>query len=375
MMKKIMIIAGETSGDQHASEVVKKLNGRHSGVKFCGIGGQAMRDAGVDTFVDIREMAVMGIFEVLTHLPVILNAYQKVKTIFKTQKIDLLILVDYAGFNLKVAKLAKAHKIPVLFYISPKIWAWKAGRIKKIQRYVDHMAVILPFEVDIYRKANVPVTYVGSPTAESIHCELGQAQAKKSLSIIGDKPVVGLLPGSRMSEISRLIPLFLKTVPLFPEVQFVLALAPNLTLEDIKPYVAELNAHHVLIAKSQTARVIRASDAVVCASGTATLEVALLNTPMLVVYKMFYPTFLLARLLVKIHNVSLCNIVAGKRIVEELIQYQATPARIANELRKLLYDQDYQARTLGEYRQLQDSLKTAKNAAENVAVIAEKMLD
>jgi lipid-A-disaccharide synthase len=373
MPKQVMIIAGEASGEQHAAQVVNQLKKAHPDWVFCGMGGTAMRAACVETFIDIREMAVMGIVEVVGKLPVILSALKQVKKRIVQDKPDVIILVDYAGFNLKVAKFAKQQGIKVFYYISPKVWAWKASRIQKIKRYVDHIAVIMPFEEAIYQRAGVPVTYVGSPSVAQCQQRISQQSARKTLSLDEKKPVIGFLPGSRQSEITRLMPLMLQVADVFPDAQFVLALAPNLTIKDLDHYKASLKRLDIHVVQ-EMALAVCACDAVVCASGTATLDVALLGVPMVVVYKMASLTFWLAKRLVTLENVSLCNLIAGKKIVQEYLQKAATAQAVSTELKRLLDDGDYRQKMCSAFDEVKQSLTQGPPSAEQVAHLIEQMV-
>ncbi len=374
--KTIMLVAGEASGDQHGAEVAKALLQQCPELTLFGIGGKAMRSATVQTFIDINELAVMGFVEVIKHLPRILKIFRQTKKILATQKPDLLILIDYPGFNLRLAKVAKRLAIPILFYISPQVWAWRERRIKKIVNVVDHMAVIFPFEKTLYAGYNINVTYVGHPLIEKIREVANLPEARAQLELDLNDKVVTILPGSRQSEIKRLLPILLKTVIRLRQqtasLKFLLVVAPTIDITQIKSLLVDYQADVELITThSMTA--ISAADIVLTSSGTATLQTALLHKPMVVVYKMHPLTAALARRLIKIPYISLCNIVAGKRIVVELLQQQVTVVNLVQESHRLLDDKNYYTNIKNQLATINGKLGQA-NAATNVAGIALKML-
>jgi len=289
-------------------------------------------------------MAVVGLVEVLKHFDVIAAAFLKLKKILLQNPPDLLVLIDYPGFNLRLAKVAKKAGVKVLYYISPQIWAWRQGRVRKIKRLVDHMAVILPFEARFYEKAGVPVSFVGHPMADLVKVSVSRSAAADSFGLDPSCKIVGLFPGSRRSEVSRLLPTILQAAKLlkqnFPDVQFVLPLASTLHDEDLAPWLAEADLP-VLIVRERIHDLIRACDAVISVSGTVTLEIALVGTPLVIIYKLSPLTFQLAKRLVKVEHIGLCNIVAGERVAEELIQDDASPENIAERIQHILSDLHY----------------------------------
>ncbi len=301
-------------------------------------------------------MAVVGLVEVIKHFDVISSAFLKLKKILLNDAPDLLILIDYPGFNLRLAKVAKKAGVKVLYYISPQIWAWRQGRVKKIARLVDHMAVILPFEAPFYQQAGVPVTFVGHPMLDLVNVTFDRSTAAASFELDPSRKIVGLFPGSRRNEIERLLPVIIAAAgrlkEQFPDIQFILPLASTLKSEDIMPLLTAANLD-VTITRDRIHDMIRACDAVISVSGTVTLEIALVGTPMVIIYKLSPLTYQLAKRLVKVDNIGLCNIVAGETMVQELIQDQANPTAIAAEVAKLLTDHTYNdtiAHKLGEVR-------------------------
>jgi len=342
-----MIVAGEASGDIYGADLAAEAHTLDPQLHFLGIGGARMREAGVETLVDSADMAVVGLVEVLKHFGVIAAAFLKLKQILLHDPPSLLILIDYPGFNLRLAKVAKRAGVPVLYYISPQIWAWRQGRVKKIARLVDHMAVILPFEAPFYEQAGVPVTFVGHPMLDMVKVAVNRDDAAAGFGLDPGRMVVGLFPGSRRSEIERLLPVIIgaavRLKGRFPHIQFVLPLASTLTEADIVPQLqaAGLGA---TISNARIHDLIRACDAVISVSGTVTLEIALVGTPMVIIYRLSPLTYQVAKRLVKVDHIGLCNIVAGETVVKELIQDEANPENIADEIAKILTDDAYSAR-------------------------------
>jgi lipid-A-disaccharide synthase len=303
-----------------------------------------MRETGVVTLVDSADMAVMGLVEVISHFGVISAAYKKLKRILQDNPPELLILIDYPGFNLRLANAAKKAGVKVLYYISPKVWAWKAGRVRTIAACVDHIAVIFPFEVPLYEEAGVPVTFVGHPLLDLVNVSMKRDDAAASFGLDPSRKTVGLFPGSRRNEIERILPTILDSARCvqqqFPDVQFVLPLASTLQDGDILPQLAA-SGIPAIITRERIHDLIRACDAVISVSGTVTLEIALIGTPMVIIYKLAPLTFMMAKRLVKVEHIGLCNIVAGETVVNELIQGEATPARISAEIEKILGNVQY----------------------------------
>jgi len=371
-----MIIAGEASGDLYGADLVKKALSLDPGLHFFGIGGVRMREAGVETLVDSAALAVMGLVEVARHFGAIASAFFKLKKILRDNPPELLILIDYPGFNLRLAKVAKQAGVNVLYYISPKVWAWKAGRIKAIAASVSRMAVIFPFEVPLYEQAGVPVTFVGHPLLDLVNVSLDHSAAAASFNLDPSRKIVGLFPGSRHNEIEKLLPTIIAAAvnlkKRFPDIQFILPLASTLQSDDIVPQLAAANLD-VIITRERIYDVIRACDAVISVSGTVTLEITLIGTPMVIIYKLAPITYLLARRLVKIPHVGLCNIVAGELIVPELLQGEANPDGIAAEIARYLEDEKYSSSVREKLLAVRDSLGEP-GAAERVAQLALQLM-
>ncbi len=337
-----MVSAGEASGDAHAAHALAALDVPY--ISF-GMGASELEAQGTELLVDCRDLAVIGFVDVLMNYHRFLKRLSILRKAMADQKPDLLFLTDFPDFNLKLAETARSLGIPVLFYVSPQLWAWRSGRIHRIGRLVDHMAVLFPFEVRYYTAENIPVTYVGNPVVESAVSEYDLAGAREALGLPSQGPVIGVLPGSRPSELERLLPVMLEAASLLqeklgelhvviPKAATLSTTAFNRILEDHK--TASKRALPITVIEQQSCDVMRASDVVICASGTATLETALIGTPMVLVYKVSALNYAIMKRLIKIPDIGLVNIVAGKRVVPELIQSNATAENIATETETLL---------------------------------------
>ena len=367
-----MIVAGEASGDIYGADLVSEALKLCPYLHFFGIGGARMREAGVDTLVDSNVMAVVGLVEVIKHFDVISSAFKKLKQILLNTPPDLLILIDYPGFNLRLAKVAKKAGVKVLYYISPQIWAWRQGRVKKIARLVDHMAVILPFEAPFYEKAGVPVTFVGHPMLDLVKVNLDRSEAATSFNLDPSRKIIGLFPGSRHNEIERLLPVIIaaagKLKEQFTDIQFILPLASTLQRSDIVPLLSAAGLE-VTTTRERIHDMIRACDAVISVSGTVTLEIALVGTPMVIIYKLSPLTYQFAKRLVKVDNIGLCNIVIGETVVQELIQDEANPEAIAAEVSRLLRDLSYHSTVVRKLSEVHSRLGSG-GASTRVARLA-----
>ncbi len=337
--KNIVVIAGEASGDAHAGRMIAALKQLRPEVSVRGIGGDNMREAGAEIMIDFSDLAVMGLVEVL-------KRYRRIKSIFnqlvdelEANKPDLLVLVDYPGFNLKLAKQAKKMGIPVMYYISPKVWAWRAGRIKMIKRYVDKMVVLFPFEVPIYKNAGVPVTCVGHPLVDAVKNTLSTKQAKIKMGFKLNRRVIGVFPGSRRSEIEKLLPVMLDAAQRIQQrnaqVDIVLPLAPGIDAAYLHNILAKSTVP-VNVVNDKFYELTAACDAIVAASGTVTLEIALLGIPHFIVYRVSPISYYILSRLVKIPYVGLCNIVTGNPVILELLQNEVSVERLEKELLSLL---------------------------------------
>ena len=375
--KNIVVITGEASGDAHAGRMISELKKLRPEISVRGIGGENMREAGAEIMVDFSELAVMGLVEVLKRYCHIKRIFNQLLAELKANKPDLLVLVDYPGFNLKLAKHAKKLGIPILYYISPKVWAWRAGRVKTIKRYVDHIAVLFPFEVSIYQVAGVPVTCVGHPLVDAVKHSLSTKQAKIKVGLKLNRRVIGLFPGSRRSEIDQLLPVMLEAAERIQQrnsnVDVVLPIAPGIDEAYIKAILAQSSVP-VNVVKNNFYELTQACDAIVAASGTVTLEIALLATPHFIIYRVSPMSYRILSRLVKIPFVGLCNIVTGKNIVLELLQDAVTAERLDEELTHLLIDENSKTEAETIRKQVLTALGPS-GGAHNAALQIIAMLD
>ena len=372
--RRVMIIAGETSGDHHGARVVQEMAARAPDLAFFGIGGPRMKEAGVDILVDAGRLSVVGITEVFARIPLVLREAGRIKREMRRRHPDLLILIDFPDFNLHMAGFAKKQGVPVLYYISPQIWAWRRGRIRKIRRYVDHMAVILPFEADFYRAFHVPATFVGHPLLDHYAEEAVATEAAPD----NERPMVGLLPGSRYSEISRNLPVMLAAAQRLKEklgdIGFVVSMAPEIDrkwLEGfVRPYRAVID---VDLMPGAIDRVLEKCTLVVAASGTVTLEAAIHGVPMVIMYRISPVSYQLGRMLVNVDYIGLANIIAGERVVPELIQKDANPEAVARTVARLLSDPEALSKLRRRLRSVRAMLGEG-GASEKTADIALSMM-
>ncbi len=337
---RVMIIAGETSGDNHGARLVREMFARDPGLEIFGIGGAQMRQAGVEILTDADTLSVVGITEVFSRLPVVIREAGRIKKQMVSRCPDLLILIDFPDFNLHMAKFAKKHNIAVLYYISPQVWAWRGGRVAKIKKYVDRMAVILPFEADFYHERGVSATFVGHPLLD--HYKEEQHAGDPGFET-PDKTVVGLLPGSRSSEIARNLPVMLAAARRLenriPGIRFIVSMAPGIDRQWLEGFVSPYReVIDIELRPGAIEGVLKACTLVVAASGTVTLEAAIFGVPMVIIYRVSRVSYLLGSMLVNVDHIGLANIIAGERVVPELIQQQAEPAEIARTVSHLLSD-------------------------------------
>jgi lipid-A-disaccharide synthase len=376
-MKKILIIAGEASGDLHGANLVKALHEQSPDLKVYGVGSRRMREAGVTMLADASEISVVGATEVLTHIGAIYAVYAKLKRFLREERPDLLVLIDFPDFNILTGKAARKLGIPVLYYISPQVWAWRKGRVKTIAKLVETILVVFPFEVELYRATGVDVRFVGHPLADVVDSPYTRDEARKQLGL-AERRTVALLPGSRRKEIMHLLPDMLKAAKLlqarFPDVQFVLPVAPTLNRSSVQGYV-EKSGVAVSMVDGRVYDVLRASDAAIVTSGTATLETGLMAVPMVIVYRASRLTYWIGSLLVNVRNFGLVNIVAGRAVVPELLQDEATPERIAEELGTILADPEKHRRITEELVRVRTVLGeggASRRAASAVLELLEK---
>jgi lipid-A-disaccharide synthase len=367
---KLYIIAGEASGDLHASNLIKSLKKENQEIEFRCWGGDKMKDEGVFIVKHIKELAFMGFIEVISNIRTILKNIRFCKEDIEKFKPDALILVDYPGFNLRIAEWAKNKGIKVIYYISPQVWAWKQSRVHKIKRFVDKMFVILPFEKEFYERFDFPVEYVGHPLLDAI--ELYQQSASSSdefrqTNSLDSRPIISVLPGSRKQEVSIKLPIMLRALVDFPAYQFIIAGAPSLEATFYTDIIGNLEANqNVQILYNQTYDLLSASEAAIVTSGTATLETALLEIPEVVCYKGSAISYHIAKRLIKIDYISLVNLIMGKEVVKELIQKDCNPDAIRQELEQIIIGGKKRASILENYKELK-KIVGGGGASEKVA--------
>jgi len=383
-MAAIMIISGESSGELYGALLANALKSKWPDVHIIGIGGQRMSEAGVELVSRISD--AFGIIEAVASLRKLKTAYNNAVEALEKFRPDVLVLIDYPDFNLKVAKEAKALGIKVLYYVSPQVWAWRKGRVPKIASLVNRMAVLLPFEEKIYKDAGLKCDFVGHPILEEIQNVLAKgnkAEFKTALGLDPDKPLLSLLPGSRPHELKKLLPLMIEVVRQFrndPEIlkgnreyQFCMPLAPNTDEQKYHGFIETLKKEGVAIKKGESVKALAASDMAVVASGTATLQTAFLEVPMVVVYKMSPLEFQIGKRIINVKHISLANILAGKKVVVELLQERANPGEIIKELKKIIFDIEYRENMINQFKKIKGPF-IGKKASQRVADIILEMV-
>jgi lipid-A-disaccharide synthase len=369
---KYYIIAGEASGDLHASNLVAEIKKKDKKAEFRGCGGDLMKAQGVELLKHYRTMAYMGFVEVAVNLRKVLGNIAQCKKDIVDYQPDAIILVDYPGFNFRIADFAHEKGFKVFYYISPQVWAWKRRRVKKVKRTVDKMLVILPFEEEFYKEYGVNVTYVGNPLLDEL-AKFGTANRSIFLrrNSLGEKrEIIALLPGSRKQEVKRVLPVMLKAASHFPDYQFVVAGVSSL---DKSLYKKILGNSDVFLIEDQTYELLQNSSAAIVTSGTATLETALFTVPEVVCYKATALSYFLAKWMIKVKYISLVNLVMDKEVVKELIQGDLTEENIVNELELLLHNGKRQRQLLEDYEELKGRLGNAGASEKAAEVIIDAM--
>ncbi len=354
-----MIVAGEASADLHGANLVRAVKELDPKTAFCGIGGKNMHAAGVRILFTSSDMAVVGITEVFSKARLILKASRTLKSILKHRRPDLLILIDYPDFNINLARTAKRCGVPVLYYISPQVWAWRVGRVRKIARRVDRMAVILPFEEDFYRRRGVTVEYVGHPLLDAVPEGLDKRTVRKDMNIEKDDPVLALLPGSRDEEVRNLLPVMIDAAEdlttHLPALKCIIPVAPTISPETLKDMIRP-STLDIRICRGETYRVMTASDLCFVASGTATLEAGILGVPMIIVYRVSPISFWIAKRVIKVNRIGLVNLVTDAPFVPELVQDDVTPRRLSKEALTLMEGGEARQNMLEGFRELKEKL-------------------
>lgn len=374
---KYYLIAGEASGDLHASNLMSELKKHDSMAHFRYWGGDLMAKQGGQLVSHYRDTAYMGVFEVVKHLPEIFRNFKRCEADIKSFNPDVVILVDYPGFNLRMAKKIKKLGIKVFYYIAPKIWAWNQRRAYKIKKYVDKVFTILPFETDFYARFGVPVAYSGNPLLDAIHKRPYKDESFESFRNrheLPDKPIIALLAGSREEEINRMLPDMISMMPYYPDFQFVIAGAPSFKMQDYEQYLNDVKEIKVVF--NETYSLLQQSFAAMVTSGTATLETALLKCPQVVCYKMWggsFTDFVSKKIIIKVPYISLVNLIMNRLVVKELFQSTFSLEGLHSELDKLCYDKAYRHEMMKGYDELSylmggpgSSARTAKLMWESI---------
>jgi lipid-A-disaccharide synthase len=354
------IIAGERSGDLHGGNLVKSIKQKDQAAVFRGFGGEYMESAGVELAVHYREMAIMGLFELLTNMNKISRYIKKCKADIDQFKPDVIILIDYGGFNLQIAKHGKRHNTLVYFYIPPKYWAWYSRRARWLQPHVDRLFVILPFEKTFFQKFNWEAHYVGNPVLDAVKAHTADSEFLKKHHITDPGKLVALLPGSRKQELLTIIPLMAAVAKRYPDYEFGLAAVSNL---DTSLYESVRALPNVKFVMEDTYNLLQHARAAIVTSGTATLETALFRVPQVVVYKANAISYWIAKRLISVEFISLVNLIAGKEVVKEMIQNQANPETVSVELQKLMQAASYRDDMMDRYDEIIRILDTGSASA------------
>ena len=373
--KEIMLVVGEASGDAHGARFVEALHRRDPQVKVYGVAGEQLERSQFEPLFNVAQLTGMGLVELAGNLRNIWRAYALLKRTLRARRPNLLVLIDFPEFNLRLARCAKSLGIPVLYYVSPQIWAWRKNRVQQISRWVDQMAVIFPFETDFYERHGVKVSFVGHPLLEIVKPNAGRAETLAKLGLNPHRPVIALLPGSRRGEVTRHLPAMAEAaleLSCERKAQFFCIRAPTINREELRSWLDQTGVQMPIVEDDRYGA-IQASDVAWTASGTATVEIALLGRPMIIMYRLAWLTYLIARWLVRVDHIGMVNLIAGERLMPELIQRDVNPKRIAVETRILLDDTKTRDRITQELSKLRQRFG-APGAAERVAELAFSMM-
>ncbi len=360
---KYYLIAGERSGDLHGSNLVKALKRNDPQAIFRGFGGDYMKEAGVDIVVHYADLAFMGFIEVVKNLRTVSRYIRQCKEDIAAFNPDVIILIDYGGFNMRIASFAKATNRKVFYYITPKVWAWNQKRAFKLRDTVTRMFVILPFEKDFFKRFGAEVDYVGNPVLDAVLAHKPDGDFLQRNRFDSSKPLVALLPGSRKQELLRIAPVMVETIKRLPNVNFGVASVSNL---DDHLYDGFRAFESVRLIREDTYNLLQNAQAAIVTSGTATLETALLKVPQVVVYRTSAFTYNLVKTIIRVKFISLVNLIMGKEVIHELIQAEANPEAIAAEVNKLLFENSYREKVLTDYQAMFNLMNTG-SASENAA--------
>ncbi len=376
-MNTVMIVSGESSGELYGSLLAKALKTKSPDMRIIGIGGERMKAAGVEMVAGIASS--FGISEAIAAYKAVRATFKKAIDAMEKFSPAILILIDYPDFNIRLAKIAKKKGIKVLYYVSPQVWAWRKGRVKTIAEVSDRIAVILPFEEKIYRGTGVQCEFVGHPVLEEIESMTeDRAGLRKNSGINTDSPVIALLPGSRPHELKSLLPVMIDVVRNFKsefpdyKCRFIMPVAPNVDIEKYQTYIGRLRDEGVAVEKENAVKALSIADMAVIASGTATLQAAFLETPMVVIYKLSPFSYFIGRLIVDVKYVSLINLISGREVVKELLQSQADAKNIMRELKEIMLNKDYREQMITRFRTAKEMFK-GRRPSKRVAEMACEM--
>lgn len=376
-MKTVMIVTGESSGELYGSLLAKALKNRWPELNIIGIGGERMKEAGVELISGIASS--FGLSEAFSSYKALKETFGKAVNAIKKRSPDVIVLIDYPDFNIRLAKIAKKTGMKVLYYVSPQVWAWRKGRVKTIAEVSDGIAVILPFEEGIYRNTGVQCEFVGHPVLEEIESlTKDKTHLKVSLGLKADRPVLALLPGSRPHELKNLLPVMLDVVKNFKSqfrdynYQFIIPVAPNIDISKYSEYLDKLRDEGVIIKKENAVNVLSISDMAVIASGTATLQAAFLEVPMVVIYKLSPLTFFMGKLIVDVKYISIINLISDREVVKELLQSKAGAKNIIHELKQIMSDKKHRGEMIKYFKTVKD-IFAGKKPSQRVAEIIYEM--
>jgi len=375
-MTTVMIVTGESSGELYGSLLAKALKIKRPDMRIIGIGGEKMKDAGVEIVSGIASS--FGISEAIAAYKAVKATFKKAVGAIERFSPAILVLIDYPDFNIRLAKIAKKKGIKVLYYVSPQVWAWRKGRVKTIAMVSDRIAVILPFEEEIYKGTGAQCEFVGHPALEEIESLKKDTFAfKMSLGLDPERPVLALLPGSRPHELKSLLPVMLDIVSNFKaefpayKYQFVMPVAPNVDIKKYQEYIGRLEHEGVIVKKENAINMLSISALSVIASGTATLQSAFLETPMAVIYKISALSYFIGKLVIKVKYISLINLISGTEVVKELIQSEADAKNIMKELKRIMLDKDYKEQMINRFREAKNMFEGKQPSARVAEMICE----
>jgi len=373
--KEIMLVVGEASGDAHGAQLVEALRERDPEVKVFGVAGERLEQTHFEALFNVSKLTGMGFAELAGNLANVWHGYRLLRRALRERRPNLLVLIDFPEFNLRLAKLAKGLRIPVLYYVSPQVWAWRRYRVRQIARWVDRMAVIFPFEVPFYERYGVKATFVGHPLLDSVRAQQPRESVLAKLGLDPDKTTVALLPGSRRREVLYHLPVMLDAADRLRrerDIQFMCVRASTIERQQLESMLVS-ETKEIPIVENDRYDAVNAADLVWTASGTATVETALLLKPMIIVYRLSWLTYYLARLLVHVDHIGMANLMASERVVPELIQSEFKAERIVRESRVILDDRQIRSTIVAKWSKLRERLGCA-GAAHRVADLAFAMM-